>query len=69
MLGELQGNWGWLVSDKCLHGSLGDVVIHEGENSIRVLLGHLLGEFQGNWGWLISDKCLHGSLGDVVIHE
>jgi len=69
ILSKFECDWGWLVSNKGLHGTLGDVVIHKGENSIRVLLLLLLGELEGDWRWLIGDEGLHGSFGNVVIHE
>ena len=65
-MGESNGDWGWLVSDKVLEVSSGDVSVHKLEEAIGI---RLLGESNGDWGWLVGDKVLEVSSGDVGVHK
>jgi len=54
-LSELGGNGCWLVSNKVLESSSGDVGIEEGTEVIGITL---LSKFDSDWSWLVSDKVL-----------
>ena len=68
-LTELDSDRSWLISDKILEHSSGDVVLHQGEGSTLLVSGLTLGELDGDWGWLIGDEVLEHGGGNVVLHE
>jgi len=65
-LGETNGDWGWLISDKVLKVTSGDIGIHKFEEAIGI---RLLGKTDSDWRWLIGDEVLKVSSGNVGIHE
>jgi hypothetical protein len=67
-LGELGCDWSWLVGDKILKGTEGDILSEEaGEDSTITLLD--LSELGGDWSWLISDKVLQSSKGNILTEK
>jgi len=65
-LGQCNGDWGWLVDNKVLQVSSGDIFTSEGKHTIFV---GLLGKSDSNWRWLINDKVFQVSSGDVLTSE
>jgi len=61
-LGKLGGDWAWLVGDKVLEVTSGDVGTIESEDIISITL---LSQLGCDWAWLIGDKVFEMTSGDI----
>jgi hypothetical protein len=62
-LGKLQCDWSWLISDKVLQSTSGDVLSKEAGEVIAITL---LGKLGSDWSWLVSNEVLESTKGNIL---
>jgi len=65
-LGESDSDGRWLVGDKVLKVSSGDVLTSESKHTIFITL---LSKLNGDWRWLVSNEVLQSTSGYVLVEE
>ena len=59
-------DWSWLVGDKVLEVTSGDVGVEEGADVVGV---GFLGKSNSDWCWLVGDEVLKVTSGNIAVEE